>query len=89
MKKGDLVYIVPLNKKDKGVIMAYEKSYQGDEDMSLHSSPLYEDFIVCTDLKTGERKSFGNRNYHWCDPIGKIERLQEALAKIKHIAQFP
>lgn len=89
MKKGDLVYIVPRNSKGKGVIMAYEKSYQGNEDMSLHGSPLYEDFIICTDLKTGERKGFGDRDYHWCDPIGKIEQLQEALAKIKHIAQFP
>ena len=49
----------------------------------------YENFIICTDLKTGERKGFGDRDYHWCDPIGKIEQLQEALAKIKHIAQFP
>jgi hypothetical protein len=31
----------------------------------------------------------GGSSQHWCDPIGKIERLQEALAKIKHIAQFP
>lgn len=31
----------------------------------------------------------GDLVYHWCDPIRKIERLQEALAKIKHIAQFP
>lgn len=89
MEKGDLVYITPRKGNGKSFIMAYEKSCQGDEDMSLHGSPLYEDFIVCTDLKTGERKRFGDRAYHWCDPIGKIEQLQEALAKIKHIAQFP
>ena len=89
MEKGDLVYITPNKGNGKGIIMASEQSYQGDEDMSLHGSPLYEDFIECSDLKTGERKSFGDRDYHWCDPIGKIERLQEALAKIKHIAQFP
>ncbi|MFR1480269.1 MAG: hypothetical protein ACLSB9_33655 [Hydrogeniiclostridium mannosilyticum] len=47
MEKGDLVYITPNKGNGKGIIMAYEKSYQGDEDMSLHGSPLYEDFIEC------------------------------------------
>ncbi|MFR1480270.1 MAG: hypothetical protein ACLSB9_33660 [Hydrogeniiclostridium mannosilyticum] len=40
------------------------------------------------DLKTGERKASATGTTTGV-VIRKIERLQEALAKIKHIAQFP
>lgn len=88
MEKGDLLYITKRKGNEPGVIMAYEKSYTGNEDLSLHGSPMYEDFIVCTNLKTGDRKSFGSQTYHWCDPIGRIKKLQDALWKIRNLAQF-
>lgn len=89
MKKGDLLFIRPRMGNGKGgVIMAYERSYQGDEDISHHGSPLYENFIVCRDLATGVEKCFGDLHYVWCDPLRRIEHLQETLAKIEHIAQF-
>lgn len=88
MEKGDLLYITKHKGNEPGVIMAYEKSYKGDEDLSMHGSPMYEDFIVCTDLKTSARKSFGSQNYHWCDPVGRIMELQDTLWKIRNLAQF-
>lgn len=89
MEKGDLLYITKRKGNEPGVIMAYEESYKGDEDLSLHSSPpIYENFIICTDLKTGARKSFGSETYSWCDPIARIKGLQDALWKIRNLAQF-
>mgnify|MGYP005764372989 FL=1 len=61
MEKGDLLYITKRKGNEPGVIMAYEKSYTGNEDLSLHGWPIYEDFIVWTNLKTADRESFGSQ----------------------------
>ena len=86
MEKGDLLYITKRKGKEPGVIMAYEKGYKGHEDLSLHGSPMHEDFIVCTDLKTGASKTFGSEIYSWRDPIARIKELQHALWEIRNLA---
>lgn len=57
MQEGELLYIRPRNSSTSGgMIMRFESSYRGEEDLSYHGSPWYENFIVCTDPVTGKSK---------------------------------
>ena len=82
VQEGELLYIRPRNSSTSGgMIMKFDSSYRGEEDLSYHGSPWYENFIVCTDPVTGEKKKFG-------DQIGYIKFLQEQIAKVKNIVSY-
>ena len=88
-------FFAGLSWPDRLAIDFNEKSVQGNktqaarrckEDSLLWLLMPYHNYK----MDRGKARSVrGGSSQHWCDPIGKIERLQEALAKIKHIAQFP
>lgn len=61
------------------------RTYEGDVDLSYHGSPWYETFIEAQDLETGEIKTFGNQNYHWCDVKAHIKYLEDKIKEIKRI----
>lgn len=89
MQSGDLLYIRPKKgNKQSGIIMMFESGYRGDEDLSYHGSPWYEEFIVCLDPSTGEKREFGDQNYTWTNAIGYIKCLQEQIAKAKNILSY-
>lgn len=89
LQSGDLLYVCPRNNNASGgMIMRFESSYRGEEDLSYHGSPWYENFIVCTDPTTGEKKEFGDQSYTWQSAIGYIKYLQEKLSKIHNIVSY-
>ena len=89
MQSGELLYVRPLKENRKnGMIMRFESSYRGDEDLSYHGSPWYENFIVCTDPMTGEKKEFGDQSFTWRSAIGYIKFLQDQIAKVKNIVSY-
>lgn len=89
VQEGELLYIRPRNGNTSGgMIMKFESSYRGEEDLSYHGSPWYENFIVCTDPVTGERKEFGDQSYIWQSAIGYIKYLQEKLRKVQVVVSY-
>jgi len=84
---GDIIYVTR-NRSPKGKCFIYQNTFRGNVDLSHHGSPLYEQFIVCVDPKTGEQKQFGDQEYNWHDAVGMISYLQEKLHKIKNIATY-
>ena len=47
MQSGELLYVRPIKGNGQnGMIMRFESSYCGNEDLSYHGSPWYENFIV-------------------------------------------
>lgn len=89
MEKGDLLYVRPKRMDRKnGVFGIFQEQYRGSEDLSYHGSPWYENFIVCTDPKTGETKRYGDQTYSWCDAKGYIISLQSKLDEIKKFTQW-
>lgn len=89
VQEGDLLYIRPRNSSTSGgMIMKFESSYRGEEDLSYHGSPWYENFIACTDPVTGEKKEFGDQSYTWRSAIGYIKFIQEQIAKVKNIVSY-
>lgn len=89
MEKGDLLYICPSRTDMRnGFLGVFQKQYRGSEDLSYHGSPWYEEFIICTDPKTGEVSHYGDQKYSWRSATGYIQSLQNKLDKIKNIVQF-
>lgn len=89
VQEGELLYIRPRNSSTSGgMIMKFESSYRGEEDLSYHGSPWYENFIVCIDPVTGERKEFGDQNYIWRSAIEYIKYLQEKLRDVRNIVSY-
>lgn len=91
MEKGTVLYIVE-NKRARGItvqdpgLMIFQRAFKGTEDISYHGSPTYEDFVVCTDPRTGRESQFGSQDYHWCDALGEINGLKDKLHRIHAIA---
>lgn len=89
MQSGELLYVRPIKGNGQnGMIMRFESSYCGNEDLSYHGSPWYENFIVCTDPMTGEKKEFGDQSFTWRSVIGYIKFLQDKIAKVKNIVSY-
>lgn len=93
IEKGTVLYIAAnrgthgITVQDPGLMILQRKS-KGTEDISYHGSPTYEDFVVCTDPKTGKEAQFGSQDYHWCDALGEIDGLKDELHKIHAIAAY-
>lgn len=88
-EKNTIVYVTPGRNAigpRKPMLLLFQYTFKGAEDISTHGSPMYEDFIVCIDPKTGEKHQFGSLGYNWCDAMGKIETLKNNLNKIHSIA---
>ena len=86
MQIGDLLYITPrIGNLGSGVFGIFQEQYKGNENLSLHGSPWYEDFIICMDPKTGKKQHYGSQDYAWRDAGGYIKCLQDNLHKIKNL----
>lgn len=89
LQNGELLYVRPRDSNTSdGTIMRFESGYRGEEDLSYHGSPWYENFIVCTDPTTGEKKEFGDQSYTWRSAIGYIKCLQEKLSEVRNIVSY-
>lgn len=89
-KPGDLLFIRPSGRNSfsgkEGVFAIYQRSYQGDDDISYHGSPCYEEYIVCRELPNMVEKSYGELDYEWCSAAGRIKYLEDTLCSIRTIA---
>lgn len=86
-KSGELLYVCNKNKAWKdGVFVLYRDEYKGDEDLSYHGSPWYENFIVCEYLDSRDKVEFGDQTWCWCSVNEYIKTMQNKLEEIKKIA---
>lgn len=88
-RNGELLYVC---KKDKnwqsGLYVLYRDKYKGNEDLSYHGSPWYENFIVCEYLNSHDRVDFGDQTWCWRSVNEYIKNMQNKLREIKNIADI-
>lgn len=93
-KKGELLYVCKKSKNwlydiygelSDGVYVLYVDSYEGNEDLSHHGSPIYENFIQCKYLDSHDKCDFGSTEYTWISVDKYMKELQNKLNEIKKI----
>ena len=90
MKINEVIYIYPKDRYEpcisdfeKGFFAVVDGFHEGDEDLSYHGSPFYEQFVDCHNCITLEQGSYGSQAYEWIYVKDYMIRLKELLMKIK------
>ena len=93
MKKNDIIYVERTarsidTKIAEPRLMLFQREFQGDEDISMHGSPLYKKFVVCIDPASGKEYTLGDQDYHWRDAMSEIKNLQKTIRKIHSLSAY-
>lgn len=94
--KGDILIIEPYaidgltheEVKKRRRIAIYQSERYGDEDLSYHGSPRYEEIITAQDVLTGKTREYGNQTYHWQRVLGYIDDLEDKLRKVYNLVSM-
>ena len=80
-----IYYVYPKNRISDGFLVQVTNEYEGNDDLSYHGSPWYEQFIAGFVVDSGEEKEFGDQTYNWCDADSLIKNYIRRMDEIRKI----